>query len=354
MFLSGLVLVLASTKATLPSIDNGSTVGGITSPPPPPLYDVQGVFAVGTMENSLFLWHDEMYILENIGCGFLDHYGQWNRKFKGHSYARIRKLVDGSIIMNISETISHAFISSYPDYDNDRLWLFGINDDRCNRSSHGHLIQSFWSTDLLRWDSATAIHNVTTYNVEAARVDKPPEGMPPHKYVMILEPFQFMINNNDDGNLTYGWTDVDHEAPPAPSGGPSMRFSEGFYYIFTGGHNVFVLRSTNLKNWTKSTRGPLIYPTAADAQIAPYAGFPQDYIRQKFEPMHQNWTLWDWNSNDGDVCCMSPNATESWLVWGASTQGAPPHPPATECCTNAIGHSSMPLPELLKAYFEPI
>lgn len=40
-----------------------------------------------------------------------------------------------------------------------------------------------------------------TYNVEVAAVDKPPVGMPPHKYVMILEPFGFMINNNQDGNL---------------------------------------------------------------------------------------------------------------------------------------------------------
>lgn len=34
-----------------------------------------------------------------------------------------------------------------------------------------------------------------------------------------------------------------------------------------------------------------------------------------------HWTYWDRNSNDGDVCCMHPNATDSWLVWGASSQG---------------------------------
>ena len=49
---------------------------------------------------------------------------------------------------------------------------------------------------------------------------------------MILEPFTFMLNNNADGNLSHGW----FNPPPntttaphgAPSGGPSIRFEQGY------------------------------------------------------------------------------------------------------------------------------
>lgn len=71
------------------------------------------------------------------------------------------------------------------------------------------------SSDLQLWHGGTAVPNISTYNVEAAFVDTPPVGMPPHKYVMILEPFDFMINNNTDGNLTgTAWHMTRHPAVP--------------------------------------------------------------------------------------------------------------------------------------------
>jgi len=93
----------------------------------------------------------------------------------------------------------------------------------------------------------------------------------------------------------------------------------------------------------------------ADAalQVAPYAGFPASAQRKGFGPNEANWRDWDWNSNGGDICCLAPNSTTSWLVWGASTQGSKPHPPVTQGCTNAVGSSPMPLSQLLEKYFAP-
>lgn len=52
-------------------------------PPPPPLYDVLGSIAVGTLENSLFLWDNQMYVLENMICNDPNHAGHWDPRFDG-------------------------------------------------------------------------------------------------------------------------------------------------------------------------------------------------------------------------------------------------------------------------------
>ncbi len=49
-------------------------------------------------------------MLENINCGYLDHFGQWNPAFAGHSYARVRELATGNVVANISESIDFAFV----------------------------------------------------------------------------------------------------------------------------------------------------------------------------------------------------------------------------------------------------
>jgi len=80
--------------------------------------------------------------------------------------------------------------------------------------------------------------------------------------------------------------------------------------------------------------------------------FPNEAHRKGFDTMRDAPSLWDWNSNDADVCCSdAPSGTGSWLVWGASTQGAKPKPPAKHGCTNAMGFVNTSLPELLESFF---
>lgn len=57
--------------------------------------------------------------------------------------------------------------------------------------------------------------------------------LPPHRYVMMLEPFQFAVNNAADGNLSHGWFPVTSTAPDVPSGGPSIRYNptDQLYYV---------------------------------------------------------------------------------------------------------------------------
>ena len=50
---------------------------------------------------------------------------------------------------------------------------------------------------------------------------------------------------------------------------------------------------------------------------------------------------------------MHANVTQSFVVWGASTQGRAPEPPldGTDAGTNSLGTADVPLHQLLAKYF---
>ena len=97
-------------------------------PAPPRPYKVVGSVSTGVLEASIFVWHGKEYMLENMFCKLGDgpepqHYGQWDSRFAGHSYARIRELRTGRFVVNISETIGTSFVSPFVDTEHDTLWL---------------------------------------------------------------------------------------------------------------------------------------------------------------------------------------------------------------------------------------
>lgn len=154
------------------------------------------------------------------------------------------------------------------------------------------------------------------------------------------------------------WQVVAPGSAKGPCGGPSVRWapepgnaSRGYYYRITGGHHVALARSRDLREPWQSVE--MIVPTAADANVAPFAGFPGSEARKGFPVNHAHWEAWDLNSNDADVCCMDESVNGSYLVWGASTQGGKPRPPVphNESCANVVGTSARKLPELLDAFF---
>ena len=338
-----------------------SSTGGLDVP-----YTVDGTIDVGTLENSIFSWHGTLYLLENIGAGYIDDASHWYPEFAGHSYCRVRRLLDGVVVANISSSIGYGFISAFPDYEHDRLWLFGTNHDRSGKGPPGgypcpgQTVTAWWTdgktNDLTRWERACT-DAVSADNVEVASVAAPPSTLPFHGYVMSDECPGFRINNSTDGNLTTGWI-VAPGSSKGPCGGPSVRWapepgnsSRGYYYRITGGHHVALARSRDLRDpWQSVT---MIQPTPADANVSRFAGFPESAGRKNFAVNHAHWAAWDWNSNDADVCCMDPAVEGSYLVWGASTQGSTPKPPVprNQSCANVVGTSTMKLPELLDAFF---
>lgn len=335
-------------------------------PATPKPYTVLGSYEVGTLENSLFSWHGTLYLLENINGDYAGNAGVWFPEYQGHSYARIRRFDNGIVVCNISSSIGYGFLSAYPDYEHDRVWLFGTNHDRGGKGPQGgypcsgQTVTAWWSAggeDLTSWGRACT-DAVSADNVEVASVALPPHTLPAHTHVMSDEcPGFRIINAPADGNLTKGWN-IAPGSTAGPCGGPSTRWtvdpknrSAGYYYRITGGHHVMLARSRDLRDPWQSTT--MIEPTKPDANVAPFAGFPQTWKSKGFELNLDNWQAWDRNSNDADVCCMDPLVNGSYVIWGASTQGGAPKPPVprNQSQTNAVGTSPQKLAELLDAFF---
>ena len=93
-------------------------------------YVTKGAVEVNTFENSIFLYHGSLYLLENIPCSYAQHCGRWDPAFANHSYARIRRMDDGATVVNITSTIGYGFVSAFVDEDFDTVWLFGTQCDR--------------------------------------------------------------------------------------------------------------------------------------------------------------------------------------------------------------------------------
>ena len=85
------------------------------------------------------------------------------------------------------------------------LWLSANNDDRCNHGPVGRRRQANFSSqvgvlslssrDLKTFSVAMAAPGVSTCNTEVARVSSVAPGLPPHKYVMIVEHFARGMEN---------------------------------------------------------------------------------------------------------------------------------------------------------------
>jgi hypothetical protein len=193
--------------------------------------------------------------------------------------------------------------------------------------------------------------------------------------MMMLECFSWAVNNNADGDLTHGWTEIVSTAPHAPCDGPSIRYSpmDSFYYVLTGGHTVSLLRTKDFRSWAESTPHPFLSATPPDAQVANHSNFPHRATTVgspparcvgcgpdpslPFRPFVPYWrdnqVAWDHNANDADICCMHPDVKHAYVIWGASTQGGSPSPPldGKDAGVNAVAVSPMPLGKMLAAYF---
>eukprot|EP00912_Choanoflagellata_sp_UC4_P001896 UC4_evm1s1216 len=280
-------------------------------------YTNQGAIEVDTNENTLFMWKNELYVLENIPCYYSEHASNWDSRFINASYARIRRMDNGDIVLNITSSIGFGFISAFVDDEHDTVWLFGSSCNRCSKygghgcrgAKEGGFVQ-VWSnrpnkSSLLYWDTKACEGTFPTYNVEVTSVHngavaQKKAGLPPHKYVMILEISpRFLISNSPNGDLTSGWFEIPDAVDPPLNGGPSISWNpqDGLYYAILGGHHVELIRTSDFRSWERSKNAPFIEPSSQDGLISPFAGFPKIAKSRGFLPM-ENTTLWDWNSND--------------------------------------------------------
>ena len=172
--LSSRQALVALAAVAAPSCIRASASGdaGIVQhfpPPPPPFkspgYEVLGSLDVDTGESTIFQWRGTMYILENIFCGYIDHFGKWNAAFKDHSYARIRELRTGKVVSNVSETVATSFVSIHIDLERDKAWLSALAVDRC-KAQCGKGVLAISSADLISWTSSKPLPDIHTCNTQ--------------------------------------------------------------------------------------------------------------------------------------------------------------------------------------------
>ena len=191
-------------------------------------------------------------------------------------------------------------------------------------------VQSWSSPDMQSFSAAAIPGLPATFNVEVSRVTPPQKGLGgiDAAYVMMLEPFVFAVHGVGS-DLSTGWKVITSTTvPDAPSGGPSIRYNpvDRRHYVITGGRMVYLVRTRDFETWESSPNAPFIMHTEADAKVSPFAGFPAVQEARGFGPMAgNNWSRWDWNSNDAYVCCMTPSAPkdQAWVVWGRVRRASP-------------------------------
>eukprot|EP01059_Diplonema_ambulator_P019864 TRINITY_DN3352_c0_g1_i1.p1 TRINITY_DN3352_c0_g1~~TRINITY_DN3352_c0_g1_i1.p1 ORF type:complete len:352 (+),score=82.27 TRINITY_DN3352_c0_g1_i1:35-1090(+) len=331
-----------------------------------PHYTNLGSYDANVYETSLFYWPktERLTLLENIPCEYWAHAGVWDPTYANHSYFRIRDFETGDVITNISSSVGMGFGSSFVDYDNGRVWVFGTAYDRGIVPPIGPNpnvppgVYAWWSDDLTQWHSAKTDANWTQYNVDVGRVYGPsPSGLPSHKYVMATEyGSAWLINDSPDGNLMKGWVLLDQSKyKGGVAACPTVRYlpSDGYYYTVSGGHVVYLQRSKDLQHWEQASTN-FVQPSDADARIPPYVGSVGNF---NFPPSWNslaNRDKWDHNSNDCDLCCESWGGASavqtSWVVWGDSDQGSTEWKGGPQGFS-ALGHGNMTLDKLLQSYF---
>ena len=231
------------------------------------------------------------------------------------SYFRIRELLTGRIIANVSQSIDHDFCSALADHGRDTLWVFCSAFGRRNKLHPGPCQASggyagcyvgAWRTklsgDLTNWSPTMkaltlpigmgmANNDVTLVSGPAARAAaKLPGAAPLHQAVMIIEGRgnwsrgvhypEFAINIGTDGDMSKNWVLLNASqfhigAKPRqrlPDGegtgdAPTIRFdvSTGHYYSLGGGWITNgPARSTSLMvgSWEVSPLMPMAIPAA--------------------------------------------------------------------------------------------
>lgn len=269
-----------------------AAANAVVGAPPPPAVTKLGVFDYFTEESTPIIFNGALLMLESIPTA----YPFYDPAFSNCSaYFRVRDMKTLAPIVNISATCGMAFGSAtvIPGVAgaSDTLLVTGTEWDRRSLADAGWsgpcaganptncTVHVFTSSspalDDASWVQHPAIHvPFSIYNTDAMRV--PAAANSPFKWVLALEAGvtgRFLASASDDPTDSMAWTVLDesYTLPHAPDVGscPSLRHDGVFYYYLTGGTDIHILRSTNLQNWTESSRHVLSHGDPGDCVVAP-------------------------------------------------------------------------------------
>ena len=365
-------------------------------------------------ENTQFRWTDgELYLMESHGhdCDAVFSDIGYNKTRDGDcSYFRIRHMITGRVIANVSESIRHSFFSAVVDYSakpSPLLWVFGPAHARGNKLKPGPCdgngnwtgcyIGAWSSSDLVHWsrvEKAVPIpDHHAAFNTRVSMVSRQTDAaamvLPAHQAVMVLEPrndydfrfqsFRYAINLGTDGDLSRNWqllpsSNFSESGPGFPArglnlGAPTVHYDheEGYYYTIGGGSiTAGPVRSKTLASgsWEISPLAPMAAPAAAlaavglnatDARV--YRGFFKDVwaLETQSDALNiaafiDNISSWNYGVTDPDLCC-SDGKAPSYKLHTVSQQGKPHNVTGKTTTFAALEKYPGTLNDWLRSYF---
>ena len=260
-----------------------------------------GVYDYFTEESSPIIFNGALLMLESIPV----QYANYDPTFSNcTAYFRIRDMHTLLTVVNITATCNQAFGSAtvIPGINgaSDTLIVLGTQWDRrsvpipssqqsilrwsgpCTGPSPSNCtVNMFSSSSPLLEDNSWVTHvggiqvPFGIYNTDAMSV--PASADSPYRWVIALETTsetaRFLASSSIDPLDLSSWQILNssYTVPRFPDVGscPSLRHDGTHFYYLTGGSNIHILRSSNLKDWVESTRNVLNHGDAGDCIIAP-------------------------------------------------------------------------------------
>lgn len=261
-----------------------------------------GVYDYMTEESSPLLFNGKLVMLESIPTS----YPGYNPDFSHCSaYLRVRDMHTLSVIVNITASCGQAFgaatvIPGLAPGESDTLFVTSTQWDRrsASRASRG-TFGSGWSgpcagpnptncTVNLLFSSSPDLSDASwvprspgitlpfgVYNTDPMPV--PQAAGLAWKWVIALETTKetarFLASTAVDPTQVEAWEvlDANHTVGRLPDVGscPSLRHDGKFFYYLTGGTNIQILRSPDLKTWQEGSRSVITHTTPGDCVVAP-------------------------------------------------------------------------------------
>ena len=285
-----------SIDESSPLVYNGALLGTSAQP-----VTKMGAYDYFIDESSPLVYNGALLMFESVVRSSPSWAGYWLPAFANcSSYYRIRDMRSLGVIVNISATCEHAFgaatVVAGTAGEPDTLLVTGTPWDRVNSPA---TVAGGWSgpcagsaascsVDLF-WSSSPGLEDTTwtalvpgirlpqlgVYNNDVTPV--PPAARSPWRWVMALETTsetaRFMASTAADPRDTRAWQLLNdsYTVPPLPDVGscPSLRHDGNFFYFLTGGTNIRILRSVDLRQWSVAPRNVISHVDAGDCVVAP-------------------------------------------------------------------------------------
>jgi hypothetical protein len=334
-----------------------------TPRPPAPLhpavFDMKGVIDYMAFESTPIQFYSRRLLMETITLSYPRGINYSNCS----SYFRLRDLDSGAIVHNLIESCNHSFGSAFVDIlpnGTQVLWIFGSAWWRDN-TMHGRLhatqgspwsgscatpatcvVESFRTTDhsLQSWSRATALHpGRSTFNVDVAAgkpsaterrtyimaAEQLPEADHPAGSSWVVSYFYIKTCHAESDScydLSRGWTPLSTShvlaGPNSRGGCPTIRWSDGWFYVMSGGYTVYLDRSRNLTSWEPSSRSPdgAVLQSSPAIESIPFRWYkPTGSEQRKLDYAK----LWDKDVSDLDFGKMADGSL--MFVYMAGDQG---------------------------------